>query len=74
MRQERGMDVLPRLKGRFVPMMGQKALFFKSMNSVIMLKAYLISTLKYYIFIDNLVSFNRKVYPELDRIMVKKIP
>ena len=51
MRQERAMGVLPRLKGRFVLMVGQNALFFfENTNSVIMLKSYLISRFKYYIY------------------------
>ena len=57
------MGFLPRLKGRFAPMVGQNALFFKDTNSVIMLKSYCLSDLSD-ISIDNLVSFNRKVYPE----------
>ena len=49
-------------------MVGQNALFFQNTNSEIMLNSYLISRFKYYIYrLDDLVSFNRKVYLKLDR-------
>ena len=57
MRQETAMGVLPRLNERFVPMVGQNALFFKNTNSVIMLKTYLISNLSIML-IDNGKNFS----------------
>ena len=53
------MGVMPRLKGRFGPIVGQNALFFKNSNSLIMLKSYLISRFKCYK-CRQLFSFNNK--------------
>ena len=47
-------------------MVGQNAYFLKHTNSVIIFNHILIPNLSV-IFMDNLFSFKRKVYPELHR-------